>query len=142
MNREESLIRSVLRTFSSWPWFDFGIECYHGDTRDGYRDGLCSLWNFWDYCCYLFLLRFCVDLVTSMGPGRGGSSSSTHMEVWVATSSLEVMGVSKIFWTIFPLRACTNYPHGLRGGSLTLEDQLLVVSTDAMNGSVRVPPWH
>ena len=34
-------------------------------------------------------------------------------------------GVSN-FWTIFPLRVCTNYPHGLRGGSLTLEDQLLV----------------
>ena len=59
----------------------------------------------------------------------------------MAAPSMEVMGFP-IFWTLFPHRACTNYPHGIRGGSLTLEDQLLVVSADAMNGSVRVPPWH
>jgi hypothetical protein len=64
-----------------------------------------------------------------------------YREVWVATPSMKVMGFP-ICGLFFSHRACTNYPHGIRGGSLTLKDQLLVDSTDAMNGSVRVPPWH
>jgi hypothetical protein len=88
-------------------------------------------------CYYLFLLRYCVDFRTSTGPGRG--LVFVYREVLGGCAIYEGNGVSN-FWTIFPHRACTNYPYGIGEGRLTLEDQLLVYSTDAMNGSVRVPP--
>ena len=47
---------------------------------------------------------------------------------------MEVMGFP-IFELFFPYRA-TNYPYGIGEGRLTLKDQLVVDSTDAMNGSV------
>ena len=59
-----------------------------------------------------------------------------------AAPSMEVMGFPFLD-SLFPPSSFVRITHtGLRGGSETFEDQLLVGSTDAMNGSVRVPPWQ